>query len=279
LAPWFRQLTVPAICRANANAAVSPGRNWNPFVRAASELYSKARIEQQIHNEAVNLEDQHLGHGRKSQPKAWLNLLETPLTVQDPLRSNLGAAQIIRVAGDDCFLGLPQEDEDALRRLDASGLPPDRDEFKRARRATESNLNFLKGSWWEIAVADCARRSGEVVDVRWSARTEDDPEAPLSLDSPEHDVLGVCRGQLVFISCKRGDQGEKLLSEMDRVRSAAERLGGRFTRKFLAIFLADRIRQKDPAHWQALEHRAQSLGVRILTKETVADPRSFALAP
>ncbi len=103
-------------------------------------------------------------------------------------------------------------------------------------------------------------------DLRWSVDTG--PKAPGG--SIEEDLVAVDGIQLVHISCKRGGHRAGLFRALDEEAATAARLGGRFTRKFLAVNLPIQGRIGS-----FLRQRAQELRVRILAPTDLSSSEAF----
>lgn len=122
-------------------------------------------------------------------------------------------------------------------------------------------LSFLQGVWWEVAVADHFDRNGKCRDIRWSVTAGS--RGANSTDM-EEDVLGVSEANLLYVSCKRGGQREKLSRFLEDTESGARRIGGSFARKVFAVFLPLKgfVRNR-------ILNRCRELRIEFLNGETV----------
>lgn len=193
-------------------------------------------------------------------PHAWLALLDRRVSLPESLRPLAHAAKLMEGDGDK--MGLPSSlRHDFARKHEGKGGYFD------AVRAAQFILGFLSGGWWEVAVLDAAKRSGLFRDLRWSVECgERGPSGSL-----EEDIVGLDGAQLVYVSCKRGGQRSRLFPLLEELDARARRMGGRFVRKYLAIYL-----MPFGGTATALRRRADELDIRLIGPSEVADPSRMA---
>ena len=74
-----------------------------------------------------------------------------------------------------------------------------------------------------------------------------------------------------IIQFKRSAIGEKPIAHLEEIDARSRRIGGRFARKFFAVY-----RNVDPSIEQPLRSRAAALNIRVLTPQDLVQPASLA---
>ncbi len=257
--PLSRSLNVNSIAVANGSQRVTGGKDWKPYVPVAQHLLGNPDDEKRCW-ESVFGAGGLMANGKEPRtPSDWLKLWKIPLDIPPEVADPLSGLNMLERRDDGRFY-LP-------RRLSGGveNLPSDFSfaEYSRAVAPAQSILSFLSGGWWEVAVAAAVSQSGIFRDIRWSVNVG----AKYSGPDKEEDVVAVQGVQAVYISCKRGGNRARLLGQLDELDNRAKNIGGRFARKFLAVYL--------PIHGRTAENlykRAYELGVKILQHQDIKDP-------
>ncbi len=263
--PFQRALTVNAIAVANGRQRVTGGRDWKPFLPLALHLLNRRHDEESTWI-AIHGPSGVCRNGREPRKAAdWLPLLSQPLSLPPRVAELALENGLVRADGAGIFL--PDSATAALETLTRQERPRPQDYFA-AIRPLQFALAFLSGGWWEVAVVDAAERSGQFRDLRWSVHVG---ERAGGFD-PEEDIVGMDGVEIAYFSCKRGGAKARLVPLLDELDNRAKALGGRFTRRFLAIS------QPPGGHLMgSIERRASELNhIRILTPCDLLDPNRFA---
>lgn len=262
--PLQKAFTVNAIAVANGRQRVTGGRDWKPFMPLASHLLQSGA------DEAFTWQALHGPGGicpNAREPRRatdWLPLLDRPLSLPPRVGELALIAGLLRSDGAKLFL--PDTARAKLEELARTARPFPQDYFA-AVRPIQFTLAFLSGGWWEVAVADAAQRSGQFRDLRWSVNVG---ERQGGFD-PEEDIVGVDGVQIAFFSCKRGGLKARLVPLLDELDNRASSMGGRFSRRFLAVY-------QSPVGQNAanLQKRAKELnGIQIITPQDLKNPDIF----
>jgi hypothetical protein len=268
--PLHRTITVNTVAVANGRERVTGGRSWETLAPLAHHLFAHP-LEEQATQEAVFGNNGFLPRGQApAAPEHWLTLLERPLTLPVEVARLAAEAGLVR-GGAEGLCRLPDTSRTELEALAASRA---RNEFvvdyDRRRMAATSALQrplaFLTGTWWEVIVAEAAKRSGLFRDLRWSASAGVRGGADL-----EEDILALDGVQVVCISCKRGGERSRLIPHLEELNARARSVGGYYTRRFLAVYLPPKGR-----FGFNLRQRTFELGIRLLTPGDLANADSFA---
>lgn len=271
--PLHRGVTVNTVAVANGRERVTGGRNWEALAPLARHLLAHP-IEEQATQDAVFGASGFLPRGLSpGTPEHWLALLDRPLALPTEVARLALETGLLR-AGADGVCRLPDGSRAELEALAGSRA---RSEFvvdyDRRRIAATSVLQrplaFLTGTWWEVIVAEAAKRSGFFRDLRWSASAGVRGGADL-----EEDILAMDGVQVVCISCKRGGERSRLIPHLEELNARARSVGGYYTRRFLAVYLPPKGR-----FGFNLRQRTQELGIRLLTPPDLLNAESFARFP
>lgn len=247
----MRQLSVSTIAIANGVERVTGGKTWRPLVPVARLLAADEKLEAKCW-EAAGQRLEKLPRDFVKR-RVWMRqFYETPLSgIPEPIvRTSL-----------DCGLfetrnGAVFPHGDFAKNL--FRLPVDAKPWSLvpALEEAETPLRFFQGVWWEVAVADFFDRVGPCRDVRWSVQAGSRGADSTDL---EEDVLGVSGANLLYVSCKRGGQSEKLSRFLEEIESSARRIGGSFARKVFAVFLPQKPRMQNQ-----LRNRCRELHIEFL---------------
>lgn len=260
------RLSVPIVAIANGVERADGGRAWKPFLPLARFLLENDMAEAQVQQWAAD--------ACKKQPVDFrerraciLERYAAPLP--DKLEAIAGPAiesGLFERRGGGLFLaGRWKGRIEAFAFADGPKpftSPQKYQEFFAAWNEALLPLQFLQGTWWEVAVADHLARRGDCRDIRWSvqvgSRNADNTDM-------EEDILGIADGlNLLYVSCKRGGDKSKLSRFLEDVESGAKRVGGSFARKILAVCLRPK-----PYQWRQLKGRAEELRIELLTREDI----------
>lgn len=256
-------LAVHHIVIANGCPRVTGGRDLEPFAPLARHLLAHPDEETALW-EAIHGSRGLCPQGREPRDTAgWRRLLETPLHLPSATAAHAVNAGLLDARNAQVVLVEPE----GLRALAIRSAPTPAGDYFRAVRPLQFAISFLSGGWWEVAVGLAVRAHTGFRDLRWSVDTGH--KAPGG--SVEEDLVAVDGIQLVHISCKRGGQRAGLFRALDEEAATAARLGGRFTRKFLAVYRPIQGRIGD-----FLRQRAQELRVRILAPADLSSSEAFA---
>jgi|GEM_PF-884200 len=263
-------LNVAAIAAAHGQYHVSDGRDWRPFAQLAQYFLDNPDKEQATYD-ALFGENGIFPRGTTpNSPEQWLESLDRSLNLPPDVAKHAADAGLLRLASDGRYK-LPDDARTSLQSLvDARAQGESVQNYDRQRiAATETcqfSVTFLTGGWWEVAVAHAAHSSGLFRDLRWSATV-----GPIARGGLEEDILAVDGVQIVCISCKRGGNKTRLLPHLEEFGARARRVGGNFTRRFLAIYVPPKGQT-----FGALRRRADELGIVILTRADLNKQNAFA---
>ncbi|MBX3733403.1 MAG: DUF1887 family protein [Verrucomicrobiae bacterium] len=267
--PLRSVLTVNTIAVANGCERVTGGRDWKPFMPLAEHLFNNESEASDVHEAILGTKGLFPGGREPRSPGDWLRVLDVDFALPTEVARLAADCGLVRTsAAGACRL--PDVTRNDLQALDdahtRNEYVPD---FNRRRIAATNPVqqaaSFLTGVWWEVIVMNAAERSGQFRDLRWSAQVGQRDGADL-----EEDILGVDGVQALCISCKRGGEKARLLPHLEELSARAHRLGGNFTRRFLAILRPLKGRLADN-----LNHRARELRIRILTPDDLSKPDVF----
>ena len=267
--PLRSALTVNAIAVANGCERVTAGRDWRPFLPLAERLLGNEPEAIAAHETILGKNGLFPGGREPMFPGDWLQILDTEFELPPEVARLAADCGLVRTsASGNC--NLPDRTRGELQALAEAHARDERllDYNRRRIAATDpvqQAASFLTGGWWEVIVIGAAYRSGQFSDLRWSAQVGQKDGADL-----EEDILGVDGVQALCVSCKRGGHKARLVPHLEELSARAHRLGGNFTRRFLAILRPLKGRLADN-----LKHRARELRIRILTPDDLSKPDVF----
>ncbi len=256
LEPVMRRLSVSTIAIANGVERVTGGKAWRPYAPLARLLVAEPKLEQRCFD-AVSGPLGKMPRDFVLRRKWIADFYANPFP---------GLPEAVVRAGTECGLlalrgtvAFPNP----IFAKELFSLPDDTNPWRLVPALEEAAtpLSFLQGVWWEVAVADHFDRNGQCRDIRWSVTA-----GSRGADSTdmEEDVLAVSGANLLYVSCKRGGQREKLSRFLEETESGARRIGGSFARKVFAVFLP----QKGLVRNRIL-NRSRELRIEFLDGETV----------
>jgi hypothetical protein len=261
-----RRLSVPHVAIANGVERVDGGKNWKPFLPLATFLLENDTIEAQVQQWATEICKNQPFDFKKRQ--AWiLERYEQPLP--DMLEAIAGPAiesGLFEHRDGGLFLSAGRKERIEAVEFD-SGPKPFRDfrgmqEFLAAFNEAVMPLQFLQGTWWEVAVADHLSRRDDCRDIRWSVQVGSRGADNTDM---EEDILGIADSlNLLYVSCKRGGDKGKLSRYLEETEASAKRVGGSFAKKVFAVCLRPKQRQ-----WKQLTGRAEELRIELITREDI----------
>lgn len=253
-----RKLTVDVIAAANGEENVTEGKDWLPYLELAAHLLANPEEEEDMWD-AIHGKDGICPKGQEPrEASAWLALLDVPIDLPQRVGELAIACGLVVLRGSEVFL--PDRDREAFAGLLTHWDPA---VYQEATSLAKSTLSFLSGGWWEVAVADAAERSGQFRDLRWSVDVG-------TSSRMEEDLVAVDGVSIAFFSCKRGGSKARLLPQLDEMNHRAQRLGGRFTQRFLAVY------KRQARHVRAgLEERAKQVGIRLIGPDDLSSEGCF----
>jgi hypothetical protein len=261
LAPLLNLDILVAAC---GHLSISPGRDWAARLPAALFLFRNPE------SARGTLESLHGRNGlfpegkEPRTPAEWLPFLNRPFPLSPDLRNALLPTGLVRAHGTNQAL-LPSSTAEELQNLNSrEHIPGFHKRYFDAAAPLQDTLSFLTGSWFEVIVADAMHRSGRFRDIRWSAHVEQHSGALLEEDLVALDGLGAA-----CVSCKTGSKIRRILPHLEEFQSRAQSIGGRMTRRFLALPALQDPRGQIRSH-------AKALGIQILTSEDLNEPAPFA---
>lgn len=252
----MRRLSVSTIAIANGVERVTGGVPWSDLVPVSRLLVAEPRLEAACFQTASKWTVE-MPRDFRERRKWFLSAYSTALSgVPESVRKAAVSGGLFEERNGGLYFGSA-----FAKRL--VGLPADSKPWEIVPAMDEASLplQFLQGPWWEVAVADYFSRIGNCRDVRWSVRAGSRGSGSTDM---EEDVLAVSGANLLYVSCKRGGQREKLSRFLEETESSARRLGGSFARKTFAVFLP----QNGPSGAR-LRNRCDELRIDYLDGETV----------
>ena len=124
----------------------------------------------------------------------------------------------------------------------------------------QRRYQFFEGGWWEVVVAQAVEACSAFADVNVNLTIAKGGRLAM-----EEDVLAMQGLQLAYFSCKRSG-ADKLVRHLEEVDASARRLGGKMTRKYLAVcHLPEFMRD-------GLQRRARQLHVTLIEPHELTDP-------
>lgn len=258
-------LTVDAIAAANGRRSVSTGRDWQRYLRLAEKIFECPEREAALWNGVHGPRGLCPNGQEPRDPLGWLQLLDKSVQIPAELADLAVEAELL-VRSNGC-LYLPQESRPLLAALVPEGKKDER--YYQAVSPLQASLGFLAGGWWEVVVMAAAERSGRFDDLRWSVNVASQPGAY----SLEEDIVGVDGIQIAYFSCKRGggQRKQRLVPLLDELDNRARSIGGRFTKRFLCVYLP-----LDSKARGNLRRRSQELnGIRIVTPDDLRNGTAF----
>jgi len=130
----------------------------------------------------------------------------------------------------------------------------------------QRRYQFFEGLWWELAVARAIEACPAFSDVNPNLTIAKGGRLAM-----EEDVLAMQGLQLAYFSCKRSSQ-DKLVRHLEEVDASARRLGGKMTRKYLAVCHLP-VSMRD-----GLMKGADQLHVTLLEPTEISDPAALLRA-
>jgi hypothetical protein len=255
-------LNLDVIVAACGHQSISRGRDWTHLVTAADFLLHHP-AEASVLKDAIYGTNGLFPNGREPRkPGDWLPFLDATFAVPDELLSQIAPTGVLRITGTG-RAALPDSTAGKLRRL-AGGEQGYPELYFEAVAPIQQSLSFLTGGWFEVVVAEAMQRSCRFRDIRWSAQVEQQSGAQI-----EEDLLALDGLEAVCVSCKSSSERARTLLHLEEFQSRAHSIGGRMTKRFLAIHTF-----KDPKG--AVASRARALGIKILTPGALSQPSSFA---
>lgn len=259
------RLKVHILGRANGVRRITPGKPWNLYLKLAEHLFNHPDDERLTHAAVLGPAGLIPRGIEPYDAKGWLSILDKPFSVPKDVAELAIATGIARPGSLPVELLLPDATRKKLERL-AGNSYLDLDQFFAAKVPLQHTIALLTGAWWEVIVCDALSKSGVARDIRWSSQVGD-PRGP----DVEEDVLALDGVELLYISCKRGGAGSRLLPFLDEIHSRAAMIGGRFNRRYLAVLQPPRGKVAAD-----LRERASKLGIRLITREDVYQTGVFA---
>jgi hypothetical protein len=262
----YHQLHVEILGIANGINRITSGKDWPAMVPLARCLFDDPAIEVATH-QAVHGPYGLCPNGREPRdPKGWLELIDTPVTVPGEVASLAVTSGIVRQGETPHHILLPDTTVAELTDISQNYVDNFRGRYFQAIAPLQHAIAFLTGAWWEIIVCEAAHQSGYASDVRWSCLVGDDK----GLET-ETDILGMDGVELLYISCKRGGDKSRLLPLLEETKGRANTIGGSYNRRFLAILHAPKGKT-----YRDLIHQANAHGIRLITRENVHVPEIFS---
>jgi hypothetical protein len=253
-------LRADILALANGVERITAGNDWRPYVDLARDLCANPELEEACHAAFQGPQGLFPRGGTPRDHRGWLAILDRPVALPEPLRAGAVAAGLLRAEGDAVLL--PDGSRPALEAL---GDTYNAGRYFRAIEPLVFTQNFFSGAWWEVAVVQAMERQGVFRDLHWSVEA-----GSRGGDTLEEDVLAVDGTNLVLVSCKRGGRGAGLLSHLEELDARAGHLGGRYCRRFLAVYrpLRDRVGKN-------LASRARRLNIGLLRPGNLDDAQAW----
>lgn len=255
--PYQRALTVNMIAVANGRERVTNGQNVTPFVPLAELLLCSPDMERRVWEALDGRGGLFPGGNEPRSAGDWVAKCKRALDLPKDAGQLAEKAGLVEQREGKFFLRDPKPEIMCdLARTEHRPTPA----YFDAMRPLQFAHSMLAGGWWEVAVADAARKSGRFRDLRWSCAAGQRGFG----GSMEEDVLAVDGVRIAYFSCKRGGGGAKLTRQLEEMHASAERLGGRFVTKYFCVCLP-----LPPSKRNDLYDRAGQLGVRIVTGDMI----------
>lgn len=263
----LKQLRVHMLGKANGVSRITDGKPWKPFLPLAQHLFEHPDDEKATHAAVQGPTGLTPKGVEPHDAKGWLSILDKPISPVPEAVARLAIdSGIARPGGSSTQLLLPDTTREQLKGFKNGYGEGARNKYFKAVAPLQHTIALLTGAWWEVIVCNALNKSGVARDIHWSSQVGD-PNGP----DVEEDVLALDGVELLYISCKRGGAGSRLLPFLDEIHSRAAMIGGRFNRRYLAVLQPPR--GKVAAN---LRERASKLGIRLITREDVYTAGVFA---
>ncbi len=260
-APYRKQIVVNVMAVANGRERVTGGKDFTPYLPLADALLRDDKLEQATWEAFYGSSGLIPGNREPRVPRDWLTICNTPLLVPEPV-ATLGIKAGLLLNADGALVKLNAATcLTALQQLAAQSFKPTPAYFKTIS-PLQFIISFFTGGWWEVSVANAAKKSGRFHDLRWSAEIGDRQFG----GSLEEDLVAVEAEHLriAYFSCKRGGRKAKLSPQLEETAARAERLGGRFTSKYFCVCLP-----LSGAVATSIPKRARELGVTLFDRHDI----------
>ena len=260
-----RQLMVNSITTANGVERVTGGKQWKVYAELADLLMRDPKLEQKCHDVVMGIMKNEPRQLQQAQDY-FAKLYSKGLPVPESVGLAAAAAGLLEKRGGGFYPAASWFCK--FKELDlVKGRLPAKLIYA-ALLDARWPFTFFAGNWWEIAVMRYLSERRKYRDLRWSV--DAGSRYGYSTDM-EEDILGIDGVNLLYVSCKRGGEKSKLSRILEEVDSSARRLGGRFSRKMLAVFVDLQGGMKT-----RVENRCRELHIELLDCATVASAAPLA---
>lgn len=254
-----KQLTVNCITTANGVERVTAGKQWKEYSALADLLLRNPSVEQKCHDMATGVMSK-TPHQFQLAQSYFAKVYSQRMNMPEEIASAAVASGLVEKRQDGFYPAARWFSK--FKELDLSGEKIPQYMLFSAENEAQWPFLFFSGNWWEIAVMRHLASQNRYRDLRWSV---DAGSRYCSSTDMEEDILGIDGVNLLYVSCKRGGDKGKLSRVLEDVNSSAKRLGGKFARKMLAVYMD--VKNKQGAR---LRNRCKELHIELLDRATVA---------
>ena len=252
-----RRLNVHTLAIANGCGRATSGSEWKVLAPLADLLLRDPDLEAVCHN-TVDRFLRQIPQDYRQAVDFWKQQLESPIDLPEAVLEPGTAGGLFDKRGAAFFIHPVHAGK--LRALNSEDLS--RPWICRpALETLKKPFSWFQGVWWEVAVMQHLSAQGLYRDLRWSVQVGDRNQ--MSTDM-EEDILGIDNVNLLYVSCKRGGHRSGLSRLLEEIHASAERIGGSYSRKILAVCYFP-----ETEHGKRIRKRADDLGIKTVTRKDI----------
>jgi hypothetical protein len=262
--PLQSRLQLHTLAIANGIPRVTGGKPWEKYLPLARMLFEDSELENEVHA-SIQGPQGICPHGSEPRsPEEWIQLLQVPIAIPEIVGLLAVDLGLLRQEESQQFF-LPNHMQEGLQELIGDKIYSYHKRLYKALAPLQESIAFLSGAWWEVIVADAMNQSGLFRDIRWSIQvgSHDGPDL-------EEDLLALRGVQLIYVNCKRRSKQARLLPLLEELKSRGVKIGGSFSKKYLAL-----LTPPSGKVWDNLKQQAQQFEINLITGQNVYHPDAF----